>query len=85
MMDRSYRITPDGWTTVFITAAAHALIRANAQGTFKDTGRPVDGGFMIPLEEETVAAVNAQAMAGETFSDVLIRLFALQASGGRRN
>lgn len=66
-------------TFIDISDVANDMLIGMAERPFRQTGFKIETGWRIPVEEETAARMRERMFAGETFSDLIIRL----ATGGQ--
>lgn len=68
-------------SSINMTSEAFEAIRRASTGNFVETGkRRADGTWDVPLGNATVERVNSFRLAGESFSDCLVRVIALATS-----
>lgn len=64
---------------IIITKDAANALRAQARGQFRMDGKILpDGTVEIPIAPETLVLLDAKRLAGESYSDCIIRICATQ-------
>jgi hypothetical protein len=65
---------------VHISNECFELVQSKALLPFKNNGRPSKaGGWIIPLDDETVERLSRHQLAGETLSDAIFRILSIQS------
>ena len=69
---------------VLLTKEAEAAVRAKADPVrFKSAGTQLPSGdWLIPLDQDTIEAVEGHRLEGETFSETVVRIMAISPGAG---
>lgn len=65
---------------IHLSDATHRLVIEHAENPFHVTGeRQPDGSWAVPFNDDTFNRLSQLRMEGETFDDVIVRMFGLRA------